>query len=437
MNAKGGEYQTEKPISEERTNTTVSSDSIYRVLIFSPYAYPLSGPESLVADKFLVTLHNDGIVFKALTWASGESVYKASQDIGKKIQKYILPIRTISIRKYLAPLKHCLNIDVLDNMVGGVFWSIKAKIIASRELKKEKYDIIFSRCTPFWGHLPALLIFRQKTPWIALWNDPPFLRMLPKPYGSGKEANIRCWRRWYLRKIVLNADWHIFPSERLKNYMTKSFMQDFGPFNASIIPHIALKLPLEKENMSSNVFSICHAGTLDEHRNPISFLEGLNLFRKRNHNPNLKVLFFGRQNKYSRLFHEYGIEFSEQTLTYRDSINRLANFTVLLVIEAPCDEGVFFPSKFVDYVQTGRPILAISPKNGTLNDILSKWGGGLAADVSSPQSIAEALNTLYEKWRQKRIDIEYSSEKLYEFYGEKAVTGSLKELFFRLKTIRH
>jgi hypothetical protein len=63
----------------------------------------------------------------------------------------------------------------------------------------------------------------------------------------------------------------------------------------------------------------------------------------------------------------------EGTMGYCETLHYLGRSNVLVVLEAPYSEGAFLPSKFVDYVQTGRPVLAISPKEGTLNDLLSSY----------------------------------------------------------------
>jgi hypothetical protein len=103
------------------------------------------------------------------------------------------------------------------------------------------------------------------------------------------------------------------------------------------------------------------------------------------------------------------------------------------VIEAPCVEGIFFPSKFVDFVQTGRPILGISPINGTLADILSRYGGGILADCHSPEAVANAIRILYEEWRAGELDEKYGSSGLFDLFSEKTVLGQYMELFRRLR----
>jgi hypothetical protein len=101
-------------------------------------------------------------------------------------------------------------------------------------------------------------------------------------------------------------------------------------------------------------------------------------------------------------------------------------------LEAPCEEGVFFPSKFVDFVQTGHPILAVSPAHGTLTDILTANGGGIAADCRSPDTVARAIETLYLAWERGSLEPLYGSSRLFNLFSENYVIGQYLEIFGRI-----
>ena len=52
---------------------------------------------------------------------------------------------------------------------------------------------------------------------------------------------------------------------------------------------------------------------------------------------------------------------------------------MMLVVEAPINEGIFLPSKVVD-LQYSKPIL-LYPRNGVMNDLIAH-GGGIVADCT-------------------------------------------------------
>jgi hypothetical protein len=111
----------------------------------------------------------------------------------------------------------------------------------------------------------------------------------------------------------------------------------------------------------------------------------------------------------------------------------LAKSDVLVIIEAPLTEGIFMPGKLVDYVQIGRPILALSPVVGTINDIVSKHGGGIAVNCQSPDLVARALRTLHEHWSEGNLNRLYGSTRLASLFSEERVLGLYMDLFEKIK----
>ena len=90
------------------------------------------------------------------------------------------------------------------------------------------------------------------------------------------------------------------------------------------------------------------------------------------------------------------------------------------------------PSKFVDFIQTGRPILAISPEQGTLADIINQHGGGIAVDNRSPVKVCNALNVLYRAWEIDPQMGAYSSSNLIDLFGADVVIPKYNEILVRL-----
>jgi hypothetical protein len=118
--------------------------------------------------------------------------------------------------------------------------------------------------------------------------------------------------------------------------------------------------------------------------------------------------------------------------SYQDSLAAMSASHVLVLIEAPLTEGIFLPSKVTDYVQAGRAILAVSPRNGTLADLLSAHGGGLAADCTDADAIYEALLALYDSWARGRLAHDYSPARLRTLFSDAAVIPQYEALFKRL-----
>jgi hypothetical protein len=125
----------------------------------------------------------------------------------------------------------------------------------------------------------------------------------------------------------------------------------------------------------------------------------------------------------------------EAAVPYSQIPKALGQSDALVIIEAPLKEGIFMPGKIVDYVQIGRPILALTPAVGTINDIFSKHGGGIAIDCQSPDAVAQALQKLYAHWKEGTLDSAYSSDSLYSLFSEERVLQQYMDLFNKLSII--
>jgi len=405
-----------------------------RILMFAPFCYPPAGSEAIVTSKLLLAMIDAGWHIDVISQADFGHYYPVSShgtwDDIKKIIHNIEGIKKNSIFGKLSTLSGLPSFRT-------ICWVAKALRTANRLSAKIKYDFILSRAAPQYGHLPAL-IFSQwsKIPWIANWSDPMPPQKAPLPYGQGPSALLPVYLQEYCNAVVKNASWHTFPSERLRRYFS-SYMSECGD-KSSIIPHVALERFRSQPMNSPNEFSLCHPGSLTM-RGPYIFLEGARLFlRNTKMDVPFKIKFIGLhssdlQNASQKLNLESLISI-EGVKRYEETQEICANSSVLVIIEADCEEGIFFPSKFVDFLQTGRPILAISPVVGTLKDIISQYGGGIAVDRSSPGAIANAIQKFYIEWKKRTLEEKYSSSRLFNLFSEKQVIEKYIEIFSLIKS---
>jgi glycosyltransferase involved in cell wall biosynthesis len=206
---------------------------------------------------------------------------------------------------------------------------------------------------------------------------------------------------------------------------------------SSAIPHIALGRFRSDLAVKNSKFSMCHAGSLGL-RGPDIFLNGVRRFLDRTGlQGSISVNFVGPpleslQATVSQLSLDRVVSV-QGPKTYEETQGILAMADVLVVLEPPFDKGVFFPSKFVDLVQTGRPILAVSPVDGTISDIVSANGGGIVADCRYSDAVAKAVERLYSAWVAGTLDSDYGSAHLFGLFSEEHVLGQYAEVFDRIK----
>lgn len=196
---------------------------------------------------------------------------------------------------------------------------------------------------------------------------------------------------------------------------------------STVVPHLGMP-PQERIGacVATGSLKLVHLGTMNSARNPLCLLEGLRLFvSSAGAPPRIEVDFVGAPDDLvMTAAKRSGVSEFVRVLPpqdYETTWRTLGSYDVLLVVEAPCDEGIFLPSKFVDYVQTGRPVLAVSPKRGTLADILNSDGGGIAADNRDPRSVAKAIGIMYDAWTHGKLEARWGSAHLQAQFSQAAV----------------
>lgn len=61
------------------------------------------------------------------------------------------------------------------------------------------------------------------------------------------------------------------------------------------------------------------------------------------------------------------------SLSYKESMDFISKCDIALIVEAQCEEGIYLPTKVVDSIQCGLPLLCVSPRVGVLNDMIAKY----------------------------------------------------------------
>lgn len=411
----------------------------FRILMFAPECFPPAGAESIVTGKLLIAALKSGWKIDVISHKNSGQYYPSNPNgCWSVIKKTLRSIDTIELSRFRSSLKAFPVLNLFSRLE-SLIWVIKAVAMGRRLLKQNSYDFILSRIMPEYGHLPALILsYSFNIPWIANWSDPMPREKAPAPFAQGISSKIPFLKSIYCQKVANNATWHTFPSERLRKYVC-SYLP-VCEAKSSVVPHIALKKFQFNSPRNDVAFSFCHVGSLGI-RNPDVFLEGLKQFLQITMvDRPFSVKFVGVKlvdliEKVQKLGLE-DIVSIEEAKTYEETLKIMANSRILVVIEAESEEGIFLPSKFVDCVQTGRPILAVSPTASTLADIISMNGGGIAADCSSSTAVSEAIKTLYIEWKAGTLDDKYGSSRLFHLFSEQKVISEYLELFGRINRNR-
>lgn len=396
---------------------------------FAPHAFS----ENIVNSKLVLAFLDNGWRVRIVSRSDEGPAYKREwqpvwSDLRKITHEVTYPtggfVRRLLDTGYSSAL--------LGHPIPGVRWARRALDQARRLHQIDPFDFVISRSPCDVGHLVALAFSTETAvPWIANWNDPP-RHLWPAPYTHRIGKVARYFSHSLLKNVRDHSRVFTVPNSRLAEHICKSLRR--RPRKVEIIPHVGLATFAPTIHSENDTFRLCHAGNLSGERDPGALLHGLAIFLAQerpqhkvefeiigvNHPDTLKS---ATANGVGRLVTITG------SMGFTEVLNKLSQASVLVLLEAPCGEGIFLPSKLVDYVQVGRPLLCISPRVGTVHDLLTETKTGVFADCTNPMKIAGAIARLYRAWRCGTISAEYNPEKLWERFKPSSIVRQYEQIF--------
>jgi hypothetical protein len=120
------------------------------------------------------------------------------------------------------------------------------------------------------------------------------------------------------------------------------------------------------------------------------------------------------------------------SVEYEESLQEMRSADGLLIIDAPFEQSVFFPSKLVDYLWARRPILALTPPGTSANIVMA--AGGLVASPENPETIASGLADMIQQLRAGSIGP--PKENVVLRYDARKVAGEFDRVVKAVMSVR-
>lgn len=263
------------------------------------------------------------------------------------------------------------------------------------------YDWIHTISNPCSSHLAGLFLKRKTNlPWVAQFYDPwvgNSYRKFRTDFFKKQDEKIEF-------EIANNADIIIHTNDIIKN----NWIQRYGDILSDkifVLPfsydeNVEIELyNTEQSNLLEKRISVLYVGNLYLDRNLDDLIKAIIILKSKIPNLEKKIVFrfVGivsnhdkeniKQNRLDNLFELFG----------QKSYNHLAeyykNADVLLVIDAPAKENIFFPSKLIEYFMYKKPILGISPKISVTHNLLIE-SGNISIENGNIEEIVEYLVAL-------------------------------------------
>lgn len=423
-------------VSSEAGDGAVARLRAPSVLMIAPYFFPPSNAEAIVNAKLVSAMRDAGWSVRVVTEHAVSNGYYPGAEAGwGAIAEVAEPVRrTGTLRAYAGVASMLARIEPTTRT--EMEWMVPAIAAGVRLARRERFDVVLSRAVPESSHFIGYAVAaRSGLRWIANWNDPlPWVKQ-PPPYGGGPGAAWPMTQRWRYRSFIRRASWHVFPSERLRRYVA-SYMPGNLLAKSSVIPHVAWGGARAAATRSSAVFTLCHAGDLRPPRDPLPLLRAVRALLDTHSDARVAVRLIGVVDDAVRFMVDrlrlQGVVSLEPPVPYSEALARLAASDVALILEADAAEGIFFPSKLVDYAELGRPVLAIGPRHSTVRDFLERHRAGLAADIRSEEEVSRAVDALFSAWRSGELRSRYDAGRILGEVAPAKVLGAYEDLLSRI-----
>lgn len=298
----------------------------------------------------------------------------------------------------------------------------------NRCLAQAHYHIVLT-FSPFHSvNLVPLTLKRKKKPfkWIAQFSDP----WANNPLEESRMALF--WAKWYEPKVIRNADFIIHNSESALDFLVKRYGPSLLQKSAVILHPFDATLYPQRPKQKNQRIILRHVGVLFAHRSPEPLFAAIHILltRRKELADALTVEFVGSIEKamletpVARALPADMIV-CVPSVSYLESLEKMYDADIVLLIEANTKNNLFMPSKLSDYIGSRTPILGIVPE-GPAHRTLQKLGAwhahplDIAAIASALENLIDYIRTSMDKtsWCVESARHEFSMDYVSAKYSE-------------------
>jgi hypothetical protein len=295
-------------------------------------------------------------------------------------------------------------------------------------LKDHPVSLMVSTGPPHSLHMIACGVAKKMNiPWVADFRDPWTQIDFYQDLLLGPRADRK--HRLLERKVLTSANVVTVVSHDMKRQF-----EEMGFQNIRVIPNGFDKddfdVPVQNTDPE---FSLTHIGTIVPSRNPDTLWVVLSELIKENKDlaDDLVIRMIGAIDfSVTRSLEELNLGAWVRTVDYlphQEAVGLLKRSQVLLLlINNTSNAKGILTGKFFEYMNSGRPILAIGPTDGEAAHILEETGTGVIVGFNDRVKLKNLILDYYNKYRLGELNVDAKS---IDKYSRKSLTGRMSELF--------
>ena len=316
-------------------------------------------------------------------------------------------------------------------------WWIKPSVrFLKKYLQENPVDAIISTGPPHSMHLIAKELHKKlNIPWIAdfrdPWTDIDFFSELKLTKRSLKKHHkLQLQVLTEANKVVtVGWDW-------------AKGLERHGAKNVEVITNgydFNIEEKLTNIELSKN-FTMSHIGIVGAARNARKFWETLGELLKDNRPDNfsnlLKIRLIGQvDNSVIQSIKENNLENNVEIISYipheKVIIEQSSSQVLLLFINnSPNAKGIM-TGKIFEYMASGRPILAIGPKDGDTAIILDKTQSGVIIDFEDKEGMKNTIIDLFTRYKENQLITQ--KNEFVEKYSRQNLAAEYVKLLNQIK----
>lgn len=316
-------------------------------------------------------------------------------------------------------------------------WFENSKKKALEIIDKENIRLVYTTSAPYSDHLLGLYIKKQRpdVKWVVdfrdEWTNNPYT--LDNPYNPIRtkiEKNMEY-------SVLVTADMLITNTPVMrKNFVENNSLKGDNFF---VIPNGYDEEDFKSFDLTkpqNDKMTLVYTGALYGRRKPDTFFEALKQLKNENKidGDKLLVKLIGNyhKDKLQAQIDSYGLTKQFEIVGYVPHdvcIKHQLDADVLVLIEGTGrGADAFYTGKIFEYMNTGRPVLAILPENGAAADLVRESKIGIVSHTDNVEKIKENILDYYTKWCNGGLDFEPDRAVINKF-ERKALTKALSEVF--------
>lgn len=322
-----------------------------------------------------------------------------------------------------------------------ILWHVKAYRSIIRKWSSSHFDAILTFSYPLSSNLLGLWLKKAyHVPWVAFFSDP----WVDSPYTNYrlllKSINNRLERR-----TMTGADALVFASREMRSAYVRKY--PFIEEKAVVLEHSfdPRQYPEPAADRSGRL-TFRYLGTVNRVRTPTAMLTAVGELAgtKGITDRDACFEFYGGADivagiLMSRLRKRYGLErivVSKGPVPYRESLAVMQGADVLVVIDADFPGSVFVPSKLMDYIGAGKPVLGITPLDSATARVIRETGGWVVSPKDT-KGFVDTFLSILDHYRKGTLERFRPSPQVQERYAIRnhadAVVGLVEETIERAR----